>query len=128
MHAAVDASRDEACALEHFEVPRDRGERHVERFGELADGGGAARQPREDASSRRVPEGTEYEVQSGLDGRAARPRARGVPCAHVPAAGSQRLTALFIIGPTSIHSSTEILGERFPVVRAPAAGEVIAEA
>src|SRR5689334_16612524 len=85
VNATVDVSHDEARVLEHLQVSGDSGERHREGRGELGDRLGAAAQAGENAPAGRVPEGTKYEIEPGLDGRArasARAAARGGRSGH----------------------------------------------
>src|SRR6266508_440639 len=57
------AARNEPGALEHLQVLADRGQAHVERFGELADRCAAFRETREDRAARWISEGAEREAQ-----------------------------------------------------------------
>src|SRR5438093_1710084 len=57
------AARDEPGALEHLEMLRDRGKRHVEGLGQLRDGRLTLRETREDGPPCRVGERTEGEAQ-----------------------------------------------------------------
>ena len=55
----VAAARDQSGAFEHFEMLRDGGERHLDRFGQLRHGCFAGRQPRQDGPAGRIGEGGE---------------------------------------------------------------------
>jgi hypothetical protein len=70
MDAAVDVSSDESRALQHLQVPRDRGEGHRERCSELGDGRRAASEAGKDTPAGRVTECAKDEVEAGLDRRA----------------------------------------------------------
>jgi hypothetical protein len=62
-HAALSLNRCEPRALEHAHVLGNRGERHVEARGELADRPIAGCEPREDLASSRVGESEERGVE-----------------------------------------------------------------
>jgi len=65
VRATLDASSQEARGLEHAQVLRDSGQRHVERFRQLSHGGRRPRQPFEDRATRRIREGRKGRVQRG---------------------------------------------------------------
>src|SRR5438034_11251908 len=56
--------RDEAGVLEHLEVLRNRGKRHVERLRELGDRSLPRREAREDRPPGRVGDGSERRAQA----------------------------------------------------------------
>ena len=62
---AVPFVGNQRCVLEHFKVPRDRGQRDLERCGEFADGCVALCQALEDCASGGVGEGGEGLVERG---------------------------------------------------------------
>src|SRR5262245_59512860 len=59
----VASADDEARALEHLEVLRDRREAHLERGGELRYRDLALREPREDGASGRIGESSECRIE-----------------------------------------------------------------
>ena len=63
-HASFPRALDEACALEHAKVFGDGGPRDAKRRGEIADGGFAGREAREESAPGGVGEGGEREVES----------------------------------------------------------------
>ena len=70
VNTTVDVSDDEPRILEHLQVSGDGGKRDRERRGELRDGLGASSEAGEDASARRVPESTKYDIEPSLNRRA----------------------------------------------------------
>src|SRR5271166_5421734 len=58
------AAGDQAGVLQHLEVLGDRGEAHVERFGQFGDRGLAGGQPCQDRPARRVREGRECATEA----------------------------------------------------------------
>src|SRR5437588_386865 len=60
---ALPAPRDQPGSLEHLQVLRDRRHGHLERLGQLGDGGLSGREPREDGPPRGIREGRERSVQ-----------------------------------------------------------------
>jgi D-aminoacyl-tRNA deacylase len=66
-HAPLLAGSDEAAVFEHVQVLHDGGERHGERLGQLADGGGAAAEAIDHCASAGIGEGTEDKVDLPVD-------------------------------------------------------------
>ena len=58
--------RDDAAVLEDLEVLDDRGERHVERLGQLADRRRAAREAVDHRAPRRIGQRVEHAVERGV--------------------------------------------------------------
>lgn len=63
-HPSVAPPFHQARPLEHDEVFADRGERHREGARQLADGGLARGEPRDDRAARRIGERAEYGVEA----------------------------------------------------------------
>jgi hypothetical protein len=59
----IDAHRDEAGTLEHFQVPGNRGLAHLERLGKFRHGGLPLRQPRQDGAAGGVGQGGEGPIE-----------------------------------------------------------------
>jgi hypothetical protein len=66
LHAAVLHGGHKARRLEHAKMLEDRGQRHVERLGQLAHRRPAAGQPREHGTARRIGERAEHRIQPGF--------------------------------------------------------------
>ncbi len=63
MHPAFDGAGQQSRVFEHADVLRDRGQRDLERLGQLRHRRGPARQPRQDRAPRRVRERAEDRIQ-----------------------------------------------------------------
>ena len=70
MDAAIDVPSDQSRALEHLQVPRDRGQGDGEGLGELGDGSRAASEASQNPPAGRITEGAKDEVEACLDRRA----------------------------------------------------------
>ena len=71
MNASVDGAADEPRALHHLEMPRHRGQRHIERPSEIADRRGATRKASQNAAARAVAQCREYPIETILGGDTA---------------------------------------------------------
>ena len=59
----IDPPLNQPCALEHIQVARNRRQRDVERFGEIADGGVAAGKARQYRAARRIGKRSEDAIE-----------------------------------------------------------------
>ena len=66
MHPAVHAAPQQSRGLEHPQVLRNRGQRHAERFGQLAYGRSLARQLLQNRAARGMRERGEHRIEPGV--------------------------------------------------------------